>query len=257
MDKLKNLLGPSPTTPWAALIPQIILWSFRRFCIMHLADASDAALNDYVWSDMVDFVEQYAPEGLSLASKWLTPDNIEEVYSSLDDYNTMCTDILLYLDAALMDENEVVQNEISEFLDEGIYKILEEWIVNKELLIFPMVTEDGDVMPVEKCTALIQYLIEYSRVKVEPVEPVKPVEPVEPVKPVEPVEPVEPILDYIELPAAPVAEPPRTAAAAMNYRRTLRNGVSRAITPSRSNRNRTRRAVKRLSKVPVAKEEGC
>jgi hypothetical protein len=65
-----------------------------------------------------------------------------------------------------MDENEEVQNEMSDFLDEGIYRTFDEWLANKELLIFPTDTEDGDVMPVEKCTALIQYLIEYSR-KVE------------------------------------------------------------------------------------------
>jgi len=249
LEQLKTLLGPAPKTPWAALIPQVILWSFRRFCIRHLADASDAALKDYIWTDMLEFVEKYAPEGLANAVKWLTPDNIQDVHSSLDDYNRLCTDILLYLDAALMDENEEVQNEMSDFLDEGIYRTFDEWLANKELLIFPTDTEDGDVMPVEKCTALIQYLIEYSRKVESESESEFELE-------------VESIPDDMLVVSAPVPVPvptpvpaPLTAKAAMNYRRTLRNGVARAITPSRSNHNRTRRAAKRHAKVPDVKGE--
>jgi hypothetical protein len=232
LNELKKLLGPPATNAWAALIPQIILWCFRRFCIQHLADAHIAALNDYIWTDMVDFVEKYAPEGLSKAAMWLTPENIQDVHSSLDDYNKLCTDILLYLDAALMDENEAVQNEMSDLLDEGIYRTFADWVVNKELLIFPTDTENGDVMPVEKFTALIQYLIEHSR------------------------EPEPDVVSDLEAEEIP-AEIPTTATAAMNYRRTLRNGMARAITPSRSSSSRTRRAVKRHSKLPDVKGELC
>ena len=239
MDRLKQLLGPTPTTPWAALIPQLLMWCFRRFCVIHLADASDAALNEYVWDDMVEFVEKYAPEGLSVASKWLTPENVASVHSGLDLYNTFCMDTLLYLDAALMDDNEAVQKEMSDLLDSGLYDIFNEWIVDKELLIFPSESEDGDVMSVAKCTAIIQYLIDYSLREASDSDSDSgsgaPIDSTE-------YESLEPIV-------------PQTVASAINYRRTLRNGVSRAITPSRSNHRRTRRAAKRHAKGPPPKEE--
>jgi hypothetical protein len=163
-DRLRAILGPAPTTPWSVLIPQLVLWCFRRYCIQHLADAGDAALTEHAWADMEEFVNLYSPTGLTTATSWLTPDNIAEVHTPLEDYSVFFMDILRDLDDALMDEREEVQVVISDMLDEGIHAILMKWLGESPFAIFPAEMDDIDLFSTEQSTLLIQKLAEYSRV---------------------------------------------------------------------------------------------
>jgi len=157
-DKLRALLGPPPQTPWAALIPQIILWSFRRFCVKHLLDAGTAALAEFIWTDMSEFIESYGP-GLD-TSDWLTPEHVNELHSSIEDYNRLCTDIIQDFDAALMDENVPVQDAISDFLD-GLYEVVEAWIGESPFMIFPGPFEDPDEISPKVAEQLVAALEAY------------------------------------------------------------------------------------------------
>ena len=81
-NQLTTLLGPKPTHPWGALIPQVLLWCFRRFCVKSLTEAYVTPITDELWDDHLELIRLYAPRGLeSISISWMTPENIEFVHS--------------------------------------------------------------------------------------------------------------------------------------------------------------------------------
>jgi hypothetical protein len=97
-EKLKRILGAAPSHPWAALIPQALLWSFRRFCIQKLI-VQEGTLMEYLWEDHLELIHSYAPKGLELASiDWLTPENVAYMSSSLESYNEFFIEIIEIID---------------------------------------------------------------------------------------------------------------------------------------------------------------
>ena len=63
-NQLTTLLGPKPTHPWGALIPQVLLWCFRRFCVKSLTEAYVTPITDELWDDHLELIRLYAPRGL-------------------------------------------------------------------------------------------------------------------------------------------------------------------------------------------------
>jgi len=210
-DILRALLGPPPQTPWAALIPQIILWSFRRFCVEHLLDAGTAALEEFIWTDMAEFIETYGPANLN-TSDWLTPEHVDELGSSIEDYNRFCTDIIQHFDAALMDDNVPVQDAISDFLD-GLHIAIEDWLsLDHPFMIFPGPFENPDEVGPKLAEQITKNMEDfYAGIPLKE--------------------------EAIEAEVLPDIEPPSPAF----FRRTLR--ANRAFTPSRMSGS-TRHAVR-------------
>jgi hypothetical protein len=117
---LKQILGPSPKHPWEALIPQILVWCFRRFCIQKII-AAEGTLLESLWEDHIELVQRYCPKGLEHASiDWMTPENIETVSSPLSDYNRFFIDFATNLDKYIENEDYARQDIMSEFLDSTI-----------------------------------------------------------------------------------------------------------------------------------------
>ena len=78
VNQLTTLLGPTPTHPWEALIPQILLWSFRRFCIIKLSKTTDTPITEQIWDDHMELIRVYAPKGLDcVTTTWITDENID------------------------------------------------------------------------------------------------------------------------------------------------------------------------------------
>jgi len=215
-EKLKRILGPPPSHPWGALIPQALLWSFRRFCIQKLI-VQEGTLMDYLWEDHLELIHLYAPKGLEMASiDWLTPENIGYLSSSLESYNVFFIAIMKMIDIVMEDSDYKMQDKISEFLDAGMGEYIFTWLGPKFIpfLIFPMKIEDDNEFTSSQFSRLITTLMDFSRsaravaqvpleVAAPPLEVVAP--PLEVVAP--PLEVVVPPLEAAEAPLEPPEAP--------------------------------------------------
>jgi hypothetical protein len=168
--QLEKLLGPTPTHPWAALIPQVLLWSFRRFCVEKLT-LSEGGLEESLCDDLLELVHMYCAKGLEVVSiDWFTPDNIEEVSSPLGDYMRFFIEFSRELDRSLEEEDDKEQDILSEFLDESMGKTIAQWLhpAQMNLLIFPVDVDDDDEFSEAQFTRLINALLMYSYKSAEP-----------------------------------------------------------------------------------------
>ena len=200
--RLKSLLGPVPTQPWCALIPQLLMWSFSRFCIEKLLDDKTEKLMDYLWEDHVELIQKYAPNGLkNVAAKWLTPDNISKMHSSPQIYNAFFIDFITLIDTLFNGGDGVLEDNISEFLDVHTRRIFAEWLSGPKrcLLIYPQKEEDDDVFTDTQFMHLIQSLLTLGR---KPTEPAVPTVPTVPTVPLVPVVPTVPVMHVV--PTVPV-----------------------------------------------------
>jgi hypothetical protein len=199
-QRLIELLGSTPKHPWPALIPQVLVWCFRRFCIEKII-SSGGNLVDSLWDDHLELVHMYCPKGLEAAStEWFTPENIETLYSPLDEYNGYFVDFVNELDYVIKKNDYQRQDVLSGFLDSTVCDIFKEWLQDTPFIIFPMSPEKEDEFTDFQFKGLIRALMEHASKSLDQ-EPPQPVE--EPPQPVE--EPPQPV----EEPPQPVEEPPQ------------------------------------------------
>jgi hypothetical protein len=166
VDRLQSLLGPTPTHPWCALIPQLLLWSFRRFCIEKLYESSGTPLVDQVWDDHIELIQRYAPRGLeSVTTSWFTPENVGLLFAPLSEYNEFFMEFLQLIDAAFVEENDTLQQKVTDFLDDQIRTQFATWLPGAQsaFLIFPMCEAHEEAFTDLQFMKLIQNLLEYSR----------------------------------------------------------------------------------------------
>lgn len=167
-QRLIELLGSTPKHPWPALIPQVLVWCFRRFCIEKIV-SSGGNLVDSLWDDHLELVHMYCPKGLEAAStEWFTPENIETLYNPLDEYNDYFVEFIHELDSAISNEDYERQDVLSGFLDADICNIFKEWLEDSPFIIFPMSPEKEDEFTDSQFKALIRALMNHTTV--EPVE---------------------------------------------------------------------------------------
>ena len=170
--QLKALLGDKPNHPWGALIPQVLLWCFRRFCIQKLTETSEELLLDQLWDDHFDLIHQHAPKGLeSVSSSWFTPENIEHVNSSLEEYNRFFMEVLVMIDHSVRESDEDSENAVAEFLDVKIKEIVNDWldVEFKPFLIFPINDEDEDEFTEKQFNDLLDALMSFMQANPEPI----------------------------------------------------------------------------------------
>ena len=161
VGRLQTLLGPSPTEPWSALIPQILLWCFRRFCIQKLIE-SEGVLSESLWDDHYHLVNMYCPKGLESTSiSWLTPENMEAMYSPSEEYNKFFIEFIEYFDLVIASEEYEMQDVLSGFLDTEICVIVNTWLDGSPFSIFPMDISEEDTFTEDKFTSLINALLSH------------------------------------------------------------------------------------------------
>ena len=165
VNQLTTLLGPTPTHPWEALIPQILLWSFRRFCIIKLCKTSETPITEQIWDDHMELIRVYAPKGLEcVTTTWITDENIEYVHSSLRDYNIFFLNILTMMDSAFVYSDTVAEDIISKFLDAEMPQVVNTWMGDlKDFLIFPTSSENDDEFTDDQFVKVLTALMEYSK----------------------------------------------------------------------------------------------
>jgi hypothetical protein len=170
VGRLQTLLGPSPTEPWSALIPQILLWCFRRFCIQKLIE-SEGVLSESLWDDHYHLVNMYCPKGLESTSiSWLTPENMEAMYSPSEEYNKFFIEFIEYFDLVIASEEYEMQDVLSGFLDTEICVIVNTWLDGSPFSIFPMDISEEDTFTEDKFTSLINALLSHVSAGKEEVE---------------------------------------------------------------------------------------
>jgi hypothetical protein len=162
----------------------------------------------------LELIHLYAPKGLeSASSSWLSPENIDHVYSSLEEYNRFFLEFLLAIEGAQRDID--LEDKVAVFLDETIKDIIRDWLGEEyaPFLIFPMTDEDEDEFTDEQFNKLLEFLITFTTPAEGEPEPVP-----EPEPEVEPPPP----------PPTPEPEPEIiTIRAALNRRKTMRTCVFR------------------------------
>jgi hypothetical protein len=167
---LKKLLGHTPNSLWGALIPQVILWCFRRFCIDKLVNLKGGLLMDEIWEDHLELFTLYAPEGLKVYSSiWFQPDNLTKLNSTLQQYNEFFVSVIRSIDNSLQKDEEEEQVAISKFLDEDIRDCIMEWLAGDTIIycIYPKTEEEYDVFPDSIFSTLVQALIQKSTSSLE------------------------------------------------------------------------------------------
>jgi hypothetical protein len=193
--RLRTLLADPPTHPWGALIPQILLWSFRRFCIQKIT--AGEPLKESLWEDQLELVHMYAPRGLETASmEWMTPDNISYVQTPLELYNRFFVDFVEVFDTIMSDDNVELQDKFSDFLDLKMGEMVVAWLSSMEdFAIFPLNPENDNEFTDDQFNRLIHNLVEFAKKTRAPSEPIviqeEPPPLVEPVPPPPPVDPIQ------------------------------------------------------------------
>ena len=165
--ELEELLGPPPDNPWAALLPQILMWSFRRFCILKITSSFEDTLAENIWSDLDELVANYAPKGLStVARTWMQPERCEKLYSPLTEYNDLMLDIVDWIDKILDEDLDEEQVELSRFLDEMLRDVFLGWLTGYQRMyyIFPLSEEYEDEFAETRVYSLVTKLLTFTNV---------------------------------------------------------------------------------------------
>ncbi len=161
MEEIQGLLLTQPKSAWSALLPQIICWSFRRFCVDRICsyDVSSQDISG-VWDDTFDLVTSYAPKPLQkYADQWFTPEHVEEV-SKLTELDLALRKIVNSLDTAVLQNDADEENKIADFLDEGLSNAIEAWLAPhySHFSIFPATDESDDDIDETKLNAILYLL---------------------------------------------------------------------------------------------------
>jgi hypothetical protein len=150
LKRLETILGEPPQNLWTAILPQLILWCFRRFFLKTLDSSAELAgsLITEAWGDFLDLVDRYAPTNLkSSAALWLNPDVVASCPLSLDALDSFLRDLVKVFDNAIRKEEDDVVADLAIFLDEQVPTALRDWLgdVYAPLYFFPQSsTEEED-----------------------------------------------------------------------------------------------------------------
>jgi hypothetical protein len=186
-------------------------------------------LSDQIWADHFELVHRYSPKGLETISKdWFTPENIDTVYSSLEEWDRFFIECLGAIDDAMEADDESAQDQLSEFLDEDLFIVVRDWLEDEfqSFRIFPSTEVEDDVFTDAQLTNLVHALMNYAQThptvtpaaEAEPAHSILPLPEPEPPVPEPPVP--EPPASASPVSASPVPAPP-VAAAIRARRRTL------------------------------------
>jgi hypothetical protein len=162
---LRAILGPPPTTPWSAIIPQILLWCFRRYCITALTSVPAChSMLDNLWEDHLELVDRYGVPGIQNRSDlWLHPNHVPLVTTPLEEYNEFFIDVLASMDVALNSDDEIIQDKIGIFLDDDLPSILAAWLGPDlyQFFIFPRTEKEEGGLSETTMYQLLQKIIRF------------------------------------------------------------------------------------------------
>ena len=156
--KMEQILGSPPENLWSAILPQILMWSFRRYFLKALEEP-DKSLIDDTWTDFIDLIKRYAPESFKKdAINFMHPDVVDMVPMSLEALDTFLREIIELFDKALKTDDDDMIQELATFLDDEVPILIKEWLgdVYIPLYIFPETVEEEEDFTTERRQQFLQ-----------------------------------------------------------------------------------------------------
>lgn len=144
-----TLLKTPPRNSWDAVLTQVILWSFRRFCVAKLSTDEETDL----WEDSLDLVTNYAPSSFHpVLPEWLAPEKMSHLHR-LSDLDTN-------LRVLISDLQGDKQEEIADYLDVLLSAEIETWLgtAYAPYSLFPTPEEPDDSIDATKLNAVVLLL---------------------------------------------------------------------------------------------------
>lgn len=156
MDEFKALFKYPPKNAWNALLAQLFCWSFRRFCVERLGEEPSTDL----WDSLLTLTSDYAPSQLKPhLDHWMAPEQIAHV-ANLRELDTFFRTTVMKLDKSIVEQDIALQDALSTFFDEELYRVLETWLgpVYAPFSLFPSPTEPDTDIDLTKLNAIIYLL---------------------------------------------------------------------------------------------------
>jgi hypothetical protein len=141
------LLKTLPRNSWDAVLTQVILWSFRRFCVAKLSSDTD------LWDDSIDLVTTYAPASFHpLLAEWLSPEKMGHLHR--------LTELDADLRALVVKLEGEEQEATAEYLDVGLSPEIETWLgaAYAPYSLFPTPDEPDETVDATKLNAIVLLL---------------------------------------------------------------------------------------------------
>jgi hypothetical protein len=149
-----------PISKWEVLLPQVVLYSYKRFCMARLADDPSALLisdpldlsggipvsKEGLWPSQIDLVSTFGPEIFKpYIQEWWRPE-LAETVSALEELDVYLRELTVEFDESLVSENLEKQNCIAELLEEDFYLYFDTWIPDefREYFFFPSMEEQDE-----------------------------------------------------------------------------------------------------------------
>lgn len=152
-----------PTNKWEVLLPQVVLYSYKRFCMARLSEDPSALLisdpldlsggipitKDALWPSQIDLVSTFGPELFKpYIQEWWRPE-LAETVSALEELDVYLRELTVEFDEALVSEDVEKQNIIAELLEEDFYMYFDTWIPDefRGYFFFPSVEDEEKILP--------------------------------------------------------------------------------------------------------------
>jgi hypothetical protein len=155
-----SLFKYPPKNAWGATLTQLLLWCFRRFCVIHLLDEKTTGEEDPLWSDSIDLITSYAPQDFKPhLNDWLTPEHMSQILE-LNTLDRELRALVVEMDAAVEAGDEERQDAISDFVDFQLRAAITKWLgaTYAPYLLFPQEEEPDDEIDKTKLNSIVLLL---------------------------------------------------------------------------------------------------
>jgi hypothetical protein len=141
---MEAYLLKSPTTQWQAVLTQLLLLSFRRFCVERLSKETNS---DSLWDNSLELITSYAPKHFKpYFDSWLQPEKIAQI-RDLQELDGILRELVTQIDTAVIENDDEKQDNLAELLDTELHSLIKDWLGTRyqQLLLFPSDEEqEGD-----------------------------------------------------------------------------------------------------------------
>jgi hypothetical protein len=146
-----------PKNAWNAVLTQLLVWSFRRFCVHRLTTDEEE-----LWDSHLDLLRTHTPKGFEpYLDLWTDPEHMANI-PNLSELDAYFRALVKQLDEVVTEEE---QDAISKILDEEMSPTLERWLgtVYAPFSLFPTPSESDEEINVTKLNAILYLLKSQTR----------------------------------------------------------------------------------------------